>query len=125
MAVGPSNALTLRHWKMRGGDKPSIFQKHRATCEAGVASGSATGLATVMRGRGDRDRRFPTAQNYGRSLLLDIPALALLGQCGLKGRRCLLVRGQRRPKFLYQYDVRPGAVEDRFGGLRGASRRRA
>ena len=22
----PSNALTLRHWKMRGGDKPSIFQ---------------------------------------------------------------------------------------------------
>jgi len=21
-----SNALTLRHWKMRGGDKPSIFQ---------------------------------------------------------------------------------------------------
>ncbi len=26
MAVGPSKALTLRHWKMRGGDKPSIFQ---------------------------------------------------------------------------------------------------
>ena len=26
MAVGPSNALTLRHWKMRGGDKPSVFQ---------------------------------------------------------------------------------------------------
>lgn len=57
------------------------------------------GLAT-MRGRGDRGRRFPTAQNYGRSLLFEIPTLAFFGQVWVKGRRCLLVRGQRRPKFL-------------------------
>ena len=77
MAVGSSNAQILRHWKMRGGDKPSIFQKHRATCEAGVASGSATGLATDMRGRGDRGRRFPTAQTtVGPYFLISPPWLS-------------------------------------------------
>ena len=46
MAVGSSNALILRHWKMRGGDKPSIFQQQSHSC-LWVASGSATGLAMV------------------------------------------------------------------------------
>lgn len=37
------------------------------------------------RGRGDRDRHFPIAQNHCRSLLLDIPLWLSWAKCGLRG----------------------------------------
>lgn len=81
MAVGPAKFDKQRHWKMRQGRASFRTQSHLH--KRGLQVALALGLATVMKGRGDRGRRFPTAQNHGRSLLLDIPLWLSWAKCGL------------------------------------------
>jgi hypothetical protein len=58
--------LTLTNSGTGRCDKAAHLSERRATClRGGLQVALALGLATVVRGRGDRGRRFPTAQNNG------------------------------------------------------------
>lgn len=49
-------------WRMRGGDKPRIFQSRAARDTGSRRVALVKGSPSLMRGRGEKGRRYPTAQ---------------------------------------------------------------